>query len=251
MTDLLSGQHVVVTGASSGIGRAIALACARAGADVTLTFRANRAGAEAVAREVAALGRGARTLPLDLADPASCAALVEAAFADGPVHGWVHNAGADILTGAAAALDREAKLALVLDADVRGTARLAWAVAGRMQAQPGGGAMLTMSWDHVPIGMKGENPTVYSAAKGAVEAFSRSLAREVAPAVRVNILAPGFIATAFEQEASDAWRAWVTSVTPLARWGTPGDVAGAAVYLLSPAAAFVTGQVLRVNGGVV
>jgi 3-oxoacyl-[acyl-carrier protein] reductase len=77
------------------------------------------------------------------------------------------------------------------------------------------------------------------------------LAREVAPGVRVNVLAPGFIATAFENEAPEGWRRHVVEVTPLRRWGTPDDVAGAAVYLASDEAAFLTGQVIMVNGGVV
>jgi 3-oxoacyl-[acyl-carrier protein] reductase len=108
-----------------------------------------------------------------------------------------------------------------------------------------------MSWDHVTQGMAGENPVLYSVAKGAILSFSRSLARDVAPAIRVNVLAPGFIATAFEDEASTSWREHVIEVTPLRRWGTPEDVAAAAVYLASDEAAFLTGQVIMVNGGVV
>jgi len=81
--------------------------------------------------------------------------------------------------------------------------------------------------------------------------FSKSLAREVAPAIRVNILAPGFVDTAFGQEAGSAWRREVEARTPLGRWGVPEDVAGAAVFLASDGAAFLTGQMLMVNGGVV
>jgi len=92
---------------------------------------------------------------------------------------------------------------------------------------------------------------VYAAAKGGVLAFSKSLARDVAPKVRVNVLAPGFIETAFGEQADTAWREHVERVTPLARWGTPEDVAHAAVYLASDAAGFLTGQTVMVNGGVV
>jgi 3-oxoacyl-[acyl-carrier protein] reductase len=108
-----------------------------------------------------------------------------------------------------------------------------------------------MSWDHVVQGMQGENPILYSAAKGAVAGFSRSLAREVAPAIRVNILAPGFIETAFGEVADSTWRDEVIARTPLGRWGVPADVADAAVFLASDHARFLTGQTLAVNGGVV
>jgi 3-oxoacyl-[acyl-carrier protein] reductase len=120
-----------------------------------------------------------------------------------------------------------------------------------MRSQKTGGVIINMSWDHVSQGLSGDNPVLYSVAKGAILSFSRSLAREVAPSIRVNVLAPGFIATAFENEAPEAWRRHVIEVTPLRRWGTPDDVAGAAVYLASDEAAFLTGQVIMVNGGVV
>src|SRR5207244_12073638 len=88
--------------------------------------------------------------------------------------------------------------------------------------------------------MAGTNPQLYSAVKGGVLAFSKSLARSVAPRVRVNIIAPGFIETAFGAGSADQWRRAVIESTPLKRWGTPDDVAGAAVFLASPAAAFLT-----------
>jgi 3-oxoacyl-[acyl-carrier protein] reductase len=99
--------------------------------------------------------------------------------------------------------------------------------------------------------MAGENPVLYSVAKGAVMSFSKSFAREVAPDIRVNILAPGFIETAFGQEANPRFRDDVVARTPLKRWGTPDDVAAAAVFLASEDARFITGQMINVNGGVV
>jgi len=143
------------------------------------------------------------------------------------------------------------KLDLLLAVDVRGTVLASWAAVDLMRSQGTGGVILNMSWDHVSFGMKGENPILYSAAKGGVMSFSKSLAREVAPEIRVNILAPGFIDTAFGQESGDAWRREVESRTPLRRWGTPDDVAAAAAYLASDDARFLTGQMLMVNGGVV
>jgi 3-oxoacyl-[acyl-carrier protein] reductase len=87
--------------------------------------------------------------------------------------------------------------------------------------------------------------------KGGVLAFSKSLARSVAPRVRVNIIAPGWIETAFGASADEPWRREVAASTPLARWGTPEDVAGAVVFLASPAASFLTGQTIFVGGGIV
>jgi len=249
----LKGKRTVVTGASSGIGRAIALAYAKAGAAaVMVTYRGNADGARAVVEELARLGAEGSAYQLDLADPSSPARLAaDAQRRLGGVDVWVNNAGADILTGAWGKRSREEKLAYVLDIDVRGTALASWAACELMRGQPAGGVILNVSWDHVSAGMAGENPMVYAAAKGGVLAFSKSLARDVAPKVRVNVLAPGFIETAFGEQANTAWREHVERVTPLARWGTPEDVAHAAVYLASDAAGFLTGQTVMVNGGVV
>ena len=126
-----------------------------------------------------------------------------------------------------------------------------WQAAEILGAQDEGGVIINMSWDHVLTGMAGQNPQLYSAVKGGVLAFSKSLARSVAPRVRVNVLAPGWIETSFGAGADDRLRHDVVESTPLKRWGVPDDVAGAAVFLASPAAAFLTGQMLLVGGGVV
>jgi 3-oxoacyl-[acyl-carrier protein] reductase len=243
---------VVVTGGSSGIGRAIALACARAGADVLVTYRRNRAGADDAAAELRALGRRVEVFPLDLADGAQIADLAghaRATFARVDV--WINNAGADILTAEFGKRSRTEKLDLLLAVDLRGTVLASWAAVDLMRAQPTGGVIINMSWDHVSFGMEGENPGLYAAAKGGIMSFSKSLARDVAPKIRVNILAPGFIETAFGADADPTWREEVARRTPLGRWGAPDDVAGAAVFLASDDAAFLTGQTIAVNGGVV
>ena len=249
---LLAGRAVLVTGASSGIGRAIALAVARCGADVALTFRENERGAREVAREIHGLGRRAAVIHLDLTDPPSVGAVGPAALdAFGRLDAWINNAGADILTGSAAALPPLEKLDLLLAVDLRGTIVASWHAAEILGTQEQGGVIINMSWDHVLTGLAGPNPQVYAAVKGGVLAFSKSLARSVAPRVRVNVLAPGFIETSFGGGASPAWRQRVIERTPMHRWGTPDDVAGAAVFLASPAAAFITGQTMLVGGGVV
>ena len=248
---MLDHKIVLVTGASSGIGRAIALRCARAGADLALTYRTNAAGAEATAQEIRLLGRRVEVIRTDVSHPEDIAALVgrlKEVF--GIVDVWINNAGADILTGQSGHMARLDKLDLVLSVDLRGTVLASWAAVDLMRAQ-GGGAIINMAWDHISLGMKGENPGLYSAAKGGIASFSKSLARDVAPEIRVNILAPGFIETAFAEGADPNFRQQVIAMTPLGRWGTPDDVAAAAVFLASDDAAFLTGQTIAVNGGVV
>jgi 3-oxoacyl-[acyl-carrier protein] reductase len=248
----LAGRAVLVTGASSGIGRAIALASARAGADVALTYRTNDQGARDVEREIRGLGRTAACMQLDLASDAAVRTVGPAARAAlGRLDVWVNNAGADILTGAAESLSTIEKLDLLLAVDLRGTMLASWQAAEMFGAQPDGGVIINMSWDHVFTGMRGVNPQLFAAAKGGVLAFSKSLARSVAPKVRVNVLAPGWIETSFAGGLDTNRTRSVAESTPLKRWGTPEDVAGAAVYLASPAAAFLTGQTILVNGGVV
>jgi 3-oxoacyl-[acyl-carrier protein] reductase len=243
---------MLVSGGSSGIGRAIALACARAGADVVITYRRNRNGAEATAAELRATGQRADVFPLELTDAAQIASLADRARAAlGGIDVWVNNAGADILTAEFGALSRLEKLDLLLSVDLRGSILASWAAVDLMRTQPGGGLIVNMAWDHVSFGMEGENPGLYAAAKGGIMSFSKSLARDVAPAIRVNVLAPGFIETAFGVEADPRWRMEVERRTPLGRWGAPEDVAGAAVFLASDDAAFLTGQMIMVNGGVV
>lgn len=248
---MLDHKVVLVTGASSGIGRAIALRCARAGADIALTYRGNQAGAEATAREIQSLGRRVEVIRTDISRREDIDALVSRLKTSFPrVDVWINNAGADILTGEAGKLDRLQKLDLVLAVDLRGTVLASWAAVELMRAQ-GGGAIINMAWDYVMVGMKGENPGLYSAAKGGIASFSKSLARDVAPGIRVNILAPGFIETAFGEGADPKFRQKVIELTPLGRWGTGDDVAAAAVFLASDDAAFLTGQMILVNGGVV
>jgi len=248
----LAGRAVLVTGGSSGIGRAIALAAAQAGADVAITYRSNEAGAREVLDAIRSMGRRAASLRLDLADADSIVDLGSASRrALGRLDVWINNAGADILTGHGASLSRIEKLDLLIAVDLRGTMLASWQAAEMFAQQPEGGVIINMSWDHVLTGMAGLNPELYSAVKGGVLAFSKSLARSVAPGVRVNVIAPGFIETAFGAGTSDAWRRSVAESTPLGRWGTADDVAGAAVFLASPAAAFLTGQTILVGGGVV
>jgi 3-oxoacyl-[acyl-carrier protein] reductase len=249
----LAGKVALVTGASTGIGRAIALALAHAGADVAITYRTSRREAAAVATEIEKLGRRAAVLQLELADPASISTLArDLTDQFERVDIWVNSAGADILTGDDAKKSRLEKLDQLLTVDLRGTILASWEAARIMQEQPNGGVIINMSWDHVIFGMEGTNPQMFSAAKGGIMSFSKSLARSIAPKVRVNILAPGWIETEFAATTMDPkFYRRVAESTPLGRWGTPDDVARAAVFLASPDSSFITGQMLMVGGGVV
>jgi 3-oxoacyl-[acyl-carrier protein] reductase len=248
---VLDQKIVLVTGGSSGIGRAVAIGCARAGADIALTYRQNRKGAEATADEIQSLGRRAEIVKADVSRQEDIDLLIthlSKTFRNVDV--WVNNAGADILTGEGGRLSRREKLDLVLSVDLRGTVLASWAAVDIMRAHRGG-VIVNVSWDHVIQGMEGENPGIYSAGKGGISSFSKSLARDVAPDIRVNIVAPGFIETAFGTQADPKFRQKVVDLTPLKRWGTPEDVAHAVLFLASDESAFLTGQTIMVNGGVV
>jgi 3-oxoacyl-[acyl-carrier protein] reductase len=241
-----------VTGASSGIGRAIAETFAAEGAVVLLTHRASPDRAREVAETIAARGGRPLVAQADLGTRQACERLVAQAHDElGRLDVWVNNAGVDVLTGDAAAWEWERKLDALLAVDLKGTIACSYAAGELMRRQDGGGTILNMSWDHVTTGMAGDDPQLFAAVKGGVLAFSKSLARALAPEVRVNVLSPGWIETSFGEQVDREFHRSVADATPLGRWGRPQDVADAALYLASPEAAFVTGQAINVNGGVV
>jgi 3-oxoacyl-[acyl-carrier protein] reductase len=241
----------VVTGASSGIGRAIALELARGGADLVISAWRSKEGARETARSARELGSEAHVVMTDLATEHGCEELLRASWkALGRVDIWVNNAGADILTGKAAKWSFEEKLDRLLQVDVRATVRLSRAAGERMREE-GGGVIINMGWDGARNGMEGESGELFAAAKGAVMGFTRSLALSLAPGVRVNCLAPGWIRTRWGEGASGKWQERVRREAPLRRWGTPEDVAQAARFLASPASSYITGQLIAVNGGAV
>ena len=248
----LQGRKAVVTGASSGIGRAIALAFAAAGCDVVINYRASVRCAEAVVEEIRALGCQAFAVRADVGESAEVSELVARAQSHfGVPDIWVNNAGADILTGEGARADDHTKLRRLLAVDLKGTMECCWAIAPLMQAA-GHGVILNMSWDLALRGLPGRNPQMFAAVKAGVLGFSRSLARDVAPTVRVNVLAPGWIRTAFADDAmSGDYYEQRRQEIPLGRFGAAADVAAAAVFLAGDESAYITGEVMNINGGLV
>jgi 3-oxoacyl-[acyl-carrier protein] reductase len=247
-THSLASRVALVTGASSGIGQAIALSLAEAGADLIIHFGANARGAKETARQAQRRGTTAIIVQADLASVAEQDRLVQAAWASRPIDIWVNNAGADVLTSPAADWPFEAKLERLWRVDVLATIRLSREV-GRRMRERGSGVVLNMGWDRAATGMEGDSGEMFAASKGAIMAFTRSLARSLAPEVRVNCLAPGWIRTAWGESASDYWDARARQEALLGRWGRPDDVARVARFLASDEAAFVTGQVININGG--
>ncbi|MBR0645577.1 3-oxoacyl-[acyl-carrier-protein] reductase [Plastoroseomonas hellenica] len=238
----LEGKVALVTGATGGIGAATARALHQAGATVAITGR-RAAELEALAAE---LGSRVIVAPADLADPAAPAALVEKVEGEGgSLDILVNNAGftRDMLALRMGDADWQA----VLDVDLTAPFRLARSALRGMMKKRWGRIVSIASI----VGVTGNaGQANYAAAKAGLIGMSKSLAQEVATrGVTVNVVAPGFVKTAMTDALNEAQRTALLSRIPAARMGTPEDIAGAVVYLASPAAAWVTGQTLHVNGG--
>lgn len=247
----LLNRAAVVTGSSSGIGRAIALEFARAGADVVVHCSHSRNAAEDLAQAIRSLGRKSQVIQADFGASTPLDAVVQQAWeVFGRFDIWVNNAGADVLTGPAEKWSYEQKLERLLQIDVSASLLLAKA-AGKRMSSTTGGVVLTIGWDQADRGMEGNSGELFAASKNAIMGFSRSLALSLAPTVRVNCIAPGWIKTAWGETASESWQQRVLQETPLRRWGLPEDIARVARFLCSDDASFVTGQVINVNGGAV
>ena len=247
----LDDQHAVVTGASSGIGQRIAIELARAGAKLTVTYRENKGGAEETAQSVEQFGQKATIKQLDLSNRTDIKSAVDSLFdSDAPPNIWVNNAGADLLTGNAKHFSYAEKLRLLLDVDVQGTVLISKRVGDWLVTKgQGQGVIINTGWDQAERGMEGDSGELFATAKNAIMGFSRSLALSLAPNVRVNCIAPGWIRTAWGDGATSQWQERVLNETPLKRWGTPEDIANVVRYLCSEEASYITGQIYYVNGG--
>jgi 3-oxoacyl-[acyl-carrier protein] reductase len=236
--------RVLVTGASRGIGRAIALALARAGFDLALNYLRSRADAEKLCAEIADLGRRALPLGFDVGDRDACARAIDTDIAaNGPYCGAVHNAGihADATFAGMTAEGWDRVLRTNLDGFYNVLHPL---VMPLVRARRGGRIVVISSI----AGMAGNRGQVnYAASKAGLIGAAKSLAQELASRqITVNCVAPGWIET---DMLGDADREALAAMVPLRRLGTPEDVAAAVAFLFSPGAGYITGHVLAVNGG--
>ena len=242
----LSGQRALVTGASRGIGRAVALRLASEGASVALNYNSGQQEAEGVAAEITAAGGSAVTLQGNVADATQAEALVDAAAeALGGLDILVNNAGItrDNLLMRLSEDDWDA----VIDTNLKG-AFLCTKAAIRPMLRQRSGRIVNMSSVVALTGNPGQ--ANYTAAKAGLIGFTRTVAREVASrGITVNAIAPGFIATQMVDSIPEDLQAQIRERIPLGAFGTPEDVAGCVAFLVSADAAYITGQVLSIDGG--
>jgi 3-oxoacyl-[acyl-carrier protein] reductase len=243
----LASQIAVVTGAGRGIGRAIALKFAAEGADIACVSRTAE-NAEKVAAEVRALGRRAWALAVDVADAAAVAGAAEKILAEaGRVDILVNNAG--ITRDGLLMRMSEADWDAVLDTNLKGAFLFTKAFTRAFLKQRSGRILNIAS----VIGLIGNaGQANYAASKAALIGFTKSMARELGSrGITVNALAPGFVETDMTAALNEQVRADLLKTIPLASLGQPEDIAHAALFLASPAARYITGQVLTVDGGMV
>ena len=244
----LEGKVALVTGASRGIGRAIALTLAKNGADIAINFAGNVTAAEGVASEIKAMGRKAILVQGSVTDTATCQKMVNKVISElGKIDILVNNAGItrDGLLMRMSSEDWDA----VLTTNLKGVFNCTKAVIKPMMKQRSG-RIVNMASVVGETGNAGQ--ANYAAAKAGVIGFTKTMAKEIASrGISVNAVAPGFIATDMTKVLPDKVKEAMETGIPLGRAGEPQDVANAVLFFVSDNAAYITGQVLNVDGGMV
>ena len=245
---LLDGRHALVTGASRGIGRAVALAFAAEGASVSLNFAGNVAAAEAVRAEIESAGGKAILVPTDVSDENAVEDMVKTVTeAFGSIDILVNNAG--ITRDGLLLRMKEEDWDAVLNTNLKGVFLCTKAVSKFMMKKRYGRIVNMAS----VVGVTGNaSQANYAAAKAGVIGFTKAMAKELASrGITVNAIAPGFIRSDMTDVLPDKVKEAMLAEIPLGRAGEPADVAKAALFLASDQAAYITGQVLKVDGGMV
>ncbi len=244
----LTGKTALVTGGSRGIGRAIGLRLATQGADVAFTYRGNAAAAAATTGDIEALGRRALAVQADASDGDAAEGVVKSVLeAFGRVDILVNNAGItrdDLIMRMSAEAWRD-----VLETNLFGAFWMTKAVT-RPMLKARSGRIINITSVSGQAGQTGQ--ANYSAAKAGLIGLTKATARELASrTITVNAVAPGFVLTELTKDLPEALQAEITARTPLGRFGTTEEIASAVAFLVSDEAAFITGQVLAVDGGLV
>ncbi len=244
----LSGKSALVTGGSRGIGKAIALRLAGQGADVAFSYRGNEGAAKATVGEIEALGRRGLAVQADVTDPEAADGLVKTVVETfGKVDILVNNAGItrdDLIMRMSVEAFRE-----VLETNLFGAFYMTKAVT-RPMLKAKSGRIVNITSVSGQAGQTGQ--ANYSSAKAGLIGLTKATARELASrSITCNAVAPGFVLTELTQDLPEALQAQITTATPLGRFGTTEEIANAVAFLASDDAAFITGQVLAVDGGLV
>jgi NAD(P)-dependent dehydrogenase (short-subunit alcohol dehydrogenase family) len=242
----LEGLFTLVTGASKGVGKGIAMELARQGANVAVNFHIDEAGAESVADEIRGMGRRALTVRANVGVAGEVDAMFEKVFGTfGRIDAHVNNAGVQTWKPL---LDlTEAEWDRVLDTNLKGTF-LCTQRAARLMKESGGGCIVNIGsgCNKWPF----PNLVDYTASKGGIEQFTKVAAVELGPyRIRVNCVAPGAVEIERTQQESGDYAGTWSKLTPLGRIGLPSDIGHAVAYLISPQAEFITAQTIWVDGG--
>jgi NAD(P)-dependent dehydrogenase (short-subunit alcohol dehydrogenase family) len=243
----LQEKTVVITGAGRSIGQRLALGFAEQGAHVLVHYGHASKGAEEVVNQIRAQGGRADMVQADLQKGEDVARLAQEAHSKlGAIDIWINNAGASANSSETRGMTDIEIFERMVGVDIFGTWRCCAEAVPYMRD---GGCIITTGWDGALSGYPTFPDQMYAISKGAIMSLTRCLAQQLAPRIRVNCIAPGRIENEWVQTLSEQAKQKAAADIPMKRWGTPDDILGTALFLASPAASFITGQVLLVNGG--